>query len=162
MTTWMQRKALDGRLRLDRFVEPVYFLIDSIAWRPGSPQTALPEVKVPAGFVTELASIPRVFWSLLRPDDEYAHPAVIHDFLYWDQSLPREVADRIFDAAMKDLEVDLPSRLALSQAVKHFGDEAWKENQRLRHAGERRVLRKVPIDPRTRWRDWKRNPAHFL
>jgi hypothetical protein len=42
-------------------------------------------VTVPAGFVTDFASIPRPFWSILPTWGKYGPPAVVHDFLYWDQ-----------------------------------------------------------------------------
>jgi hypothetical protein len=41
-------------------------------------------IKVPVGFVTDFASIPRAFWSILPPIDNYAKAAVIHDWLYWE------------------------------------------------------------------------------
>ncbi|ECG8634089.1 DUF1353 domain-containing protein, partial [Salmonella enterica subsp. salamae] len=39
-------------------------------------------IEVPAGFVTDLATIPRIFWSLMPPDGKYAKAAIIHDYLY--------------------------------------------------------------------------------
>lgn len=39
-------------------------------------------ISVPAGFVTDLATIPRIFWTLLPPDGKYAKAAIIHDYLY--------------------------------------------------------------------------------
>ena len=39
-------------------------------------------VTVPAGFVTDLASVPRWFWWVFPPfDPQYAAAAVLHDFL---------------------------------------------------------------------------------
>ena len=37
-------------------------------------------ITVPAGFVTDLASIPRVVWSFFPPDGPWVKGAVIHDF----------------------------------------------------------------------------------
>lgn len=34
---------------------------------------------IPSGFSTDLASVPRVFWSLLPPDGVYENAAVVHD-----------------------------------------------------------------------------------
>ena len=39
------------------------------------------QITVPAGFVTDLASVPRLFWGLVSPWD-VAKAAVIHDYLY--------------------------------------------------------------------------------
>jgi len=40
------------------------------------------EITVPAGFDTDYASIPRIFWPIYPPDGEYAPAAILHDFLY--------------------------------------------------------------------------------
>src|SRR5262245_27665811 len=66
---WMaSQKAPAGALHLSRFRDPMYFLLTPITWKPDPPYVGkLPAVTVPAGFVTDLASIPRPFWSLLRP-----------------------------------------------------------------------------------------------
>ena len=39
-------------------------------------------ITVPAGFVTDLASIPRLVWSFYPPDGPWVKAAIIHDFLY--------------------------------------------------------------------------------
>lgn len=36
---------------------------------------------VPAGFKTDLATVPRIFWSLLPPQGAYEAAAVLHDYL---------------------------------------------------------------------------------
>lgn len=161
MTTWLQRKTLDGRLRLERFVEPIYFLTRPTTWRPGPGQEGLKSVTVPIGFVTDFASIPRIFWSILRPDGEYAHAAVVHDYLYWEQRTTRDAADQVFFAAMVDLGVQPETRVALYEAVRGFGSAAWKENARLRRTGEKRILRRFPKDPTARWSEWKLVPGVF-
>ncbi len=35
------------------------------------------------------------------------------------------------------------------------GGEAWAENAKLRQAGEMRLLREFPDDPKTTWSQWK-------
>lgn len=158
MRTWMEDKALVGRLFLSRFVEPVYFLLEPIVWEPNPGAQDLPAVQVPRGFVTDFASIPRIFWSVLRPDGEYAHAAVIHDYLYWSQTTPKAVADSIFKRAMEDLKVAPATVATLYNAVKLFGDQAWQENARLKGQGEKRILKRFPDDAATRWADWKTRP----
>ena len=39
-------------------------------------------VQVPKGFVTDGASIPRIFWVYLPRHGKYTKAAVVHDFLY--------------------------------------------------------------------------------
>ncbi len=64
-------------------------------------------LEVPAGFVTDFASIPRIFWSLLSPTDlRYSKPAVVHDYGYqFGGVYLRSGGDRI-PKPMKRKEVD--------------------------------------------------------
>ncbi|WP_139385602.1 DUF1353 domain-containing protein, partial [Salmonella enterica] len=39
-------------------------------------------IEVPAGFVTDFASVPRIFWTILPSDGKYAKAAIIYDYLY--------------------------------------------------------------------------------
>src|SRR5215217_6020711 len=94
MISWMnQSRQPSGVLHLSRFADPMYFLLKPITWKPNPGQEAYQAVTVPEGFVTDFASIPRVFWSALRPDGLYTYPAIVHDYLYWEQTVTREVAD---------------------------------------------------------------------
>lgn len=161
MDQWMQSKGLFGRLHISRFVEPIYFLTQPTTWRPNQSPTSFADVTVPTGFVTDFASIPQLFWSLLRPDGEYAHAAVIHDYLYWSQTRSREEADSIFKAAMEDLDVNSNVVSTLYEAVQLFGASAWTENARRKRAGERRVLKRIPDEVGARWRDWREIPDVF-
>ena len=54
-------------------------------------------ITIPKGFVTDLTSIPRFFWSAFPKSGPYMSAAILHDYLYWDQRCTREQADRIFD-----------------------------------------------------------------
>ena len=47
---------------------------------------------IPAGFMTDLASIPGLFWSIVSPQ-EIAHGALLHDYLYSTKAIPRKEAD---------------------------------------------------------------------
>jgi hypothetical protein len=132
----------------------------SILWRPNEGQT-FQLVEVPAGFVTDLASIPRVFWQVLRPEGRYAYAAVVHDYLYWTQSRSREESDQILNFAMEDSKVSSVERWAIYQAVNNLGQKAWEDNKRLKAAGERRMLAKYPSDLSTSWDDWKKVPGNL-
>lgn len=44
----------------------------------GGPERVL----IPAGFITDFASIPRMLWPVLPPTGQYGKAAVIHDWLY--------------------------------------------------------------------------------
>jgi hypothetical protein len=163
MTQWMSAaRAPEGALYLGRFKDPIYFLREAIAWKPNSNQAgSLREVDVPVGFITDFASIPRLFWSLLRPDGEYTYPAIIHDYLYWTQTRTRAESDEIFRLAMADFDIDAVTATTLYDAVRVGGSTAWRENARLKSSGEKRILKKFPDDPRVSWEQWKKRPGVF-
>lgn len=151
-----------GTLQMARFRDPIYYLTAPISWQPGPDDPAgLPNISVPKGFVTDLASIPRPFFSFLRPDGDYVYAAVLHDYLYWQQTTSRAVADTVLKVAMQDFEVPALTVTAIYQGVHLGGGAAWKNNRQLRNRGEKRVLRQVPNDPLVTWADWKRKPGVF-
>jgi hypothetical protein len=164
MSAWMNAgKDVSGALLLRRFKDPMYVLAEPISWKPSADsQEQLPRVEVPKGFVTDLASIPRVFWSLLRPDGEYVYPAIIHDYLYWTQVTSREDADLIFRLAMKDFNIDTVTALTIYKAVRIGGGAAWQENSDRKKHGEHRIIKRFPDDPRITWNKWKNEPDVFV
>jgi len=162
MNDWMSgMKAVGGMLNVSRFREPIYFLTAPISWTPNPGQERYGAVTVPPGFVTDFASIPRVFWSLLRPDGEYAYAAVVHDYLYWMQTRSREEADHIFKMAMEEFDVGSAKVGTIYNAVRLGGEVAWTSNAKKKARGEKRILTRFPQDPRTRWEDWKQRPGVF-
>jgi Protein of unknown function (DUF1353) len=131
--------ASSSRLLLGRFRDPWYYLIEPIYWIPNIDQRGhFQRVAVPKGFVTDLASIPWQFWSVLRPDGEYAYAAIVHDYLYWAQTRTRLVSDEILKSSMEDFNVDKLKIQTIYGAVRAFGESAWNENARLKANGERR------------------------
>lgn len=90
-------------------------------------------VEVPVGYVTDFATIPQVFWSVIPPWGKYGKAAVIHDFLCTDayyysmidgkkEKVPcdRKTADDIFLEAMTVLEVDEVTRTIMYSAVRAY------------------------------------------
>lgn len=132
----------------------------SIKWYPNPGQSFQPVV-VPTGFVTDLTSIPRPFWQLLRPEGRHAYAAVVHDYLYWTQTRPRVEADEIFKMALEDSKVDAWIIKTIYLAVRQFGQESWDDNERLRKAGDLRILKRFPTDFTTPWSEWKKQPGVF-
>lgn len=162
MKEWMSiSRAPGGMLRISRFREPIYFLTAPISWTPNPGQERYEAVTVPPGFVTDFASIPRVFWSVLRPDGEYAYAAVIHDYLYWTQTRSRKEADDILKMAMEDFDVGTVTVGTIYNAVRMGGQMAWNGNADKKRIGEERVLTRFPQDPRITWEDWKQRPGVF-
>ena len=136
-----------------------YFVVDGgrITWTPNSGQK-YEAVVVPPGFVTDLASIPRAFWQILRPEGRHAYAAVVHDYMYWMQTRSREEADTIFKFALEDSKVSGETVEALYLAVRSFGQSAWDKNAKLRKSGDCRFLKRLPTDFTTSWEEWKKQP----
>lgn len=102
-------------------------------------------ITVPAGFVTDLASVPRPVWSIYPPDGPWVKAAVVHDFLYdtggsglWNQSTgitrvapySRAEADHVLREAMADRGVGPWERSVIWSAVRLGGGRAWGRQTR--------------------------------
>jgi len=87
-------------------------------------------VVVPKGFVTDFASVPRLFWRIVPPWGVYSPAAVVHDYLYHNGALSRKESDRIFLKLMKRLDVPLWKRTVMYLAVRLFGWSAWSNCRR--------------------------------
>jgi hypothetical protein len=158
----LRAKSIDSPLYMGRFRDPMYFLLEPISWTPNFVTTSkMAEVTVPKGFVTDLASIPPIFYSWLRPDGNYAYAAIIHDYLYWQQDRPKEEADEILKSAMQDLKVDRVKIEAIYAAVSVAGRQAWDENKSLKAKGEKRILKEYPPNAGISWEEWKKRPGVF-
>src|SRR5688500_11341220 len=68
---------------------------------------------VPAGFVTDFASVPRILWNILPPYGKHSRAAVLHDWLYVTGIVDRATADRIFLLLMEALGVGWVTRRAM-------------------------------------------------
>lgn len=133
-----------------------YYTTKILEWRASNGAgEGLAEVIVPPGFVTDLASIPPEFWSVLSPTARYSYPAIVHDYLYWFQTSTRAQADTIFKMAMEELGVSNAKIFVIYNAVRLAGESAWNSNAAARNAGEHRILKKFPQDVRTTWATWK-------
>lgn len=91
------------------------------------------EVEVPAGFQTDLASVPRMVWGLYSKTGKLARPSVVHDWLYVSAPVrdeaTRRAADRVFLQAMRDDGVRWPGRQIVYQAVRRFGGLVFYRNR---------------------------------
>lgn len=90
----------------------------------------LGRIVVPAGFVTDFASIPRLFWNVLPPTGTYGKAAVIHDYLYRYQTASRADADRILRDASKELGSRWAVRWVIWTAVRGFGGFTWRRHRK--------------------------------
>jgi hypothetical protein len=92
-----------------RVHEPMAYEIEGVAYA------------VPAGFSTNMASIPRIFWNILPPTGKYAKAAILHDWLYTVGKLPRKECDQILLDGMKSLTVESWKRHLMYYSVRLFG-----------------------------------------
>ena len=78
-------------------------------------------IKIPSGFITDFASVPRFFWRVLPPTGTYGKAAVIHDYLYRYCTVSKNLADLVFLEGMEVLQVPRYKRYIMYQAVNWFG-----------------------------------------
>lgn len=92
-------------------------------------ETRKKKVVVPQGYLTDGASVPRVFWSLIPPWGSYGQAAVLHDWLceylgYLDGEtfvpLTRRQVDDLLLQAMCDLGVGKFTRLTIWAGVRLY------------------------------------------
>ncbi|EBH3676593.1 DUF1353 domain-containing protein [Salmonella enterica] len=86
-------------------------------------------IEGPAGFVTDLATIPRIFWTILPPDGKYAKAAIIHDWMYDNALRTKKEADKIFLDGMTVLGVPKWKRIIMYYAVRLFGRGMYGKEQ---------------------------------
>ena len=85
-------------------------------------------IKVPAGFVTDFASIPQPFHWLISKLGRYNKATVIHDWIYQcGHSISRKMADLCFLDAMRDLGVAKWKRNLIYWGVRIFGFLVWRK-----------------------------------
>lgn len=95
-----------------------------------------PVVDVPAGFITDFASVPRILWNILPPTGKYGKAAVVHDRLYQSPHLElcvgypsfkvdRYFADLVLLEGMEVLKVDWLTRWIIYLGVRIGGWMPW-------------------------------------
>ncbi|MBP6203354.1 MAG: DUF1353 domain-containing protein [Azonexus sp.] len=83
-------------------------------------------ITVPAGFETDLASVPRLPLVYMATGGTANAAAVIHDYLYTKHIVPRDVADAVLREASAVTRVPGWRRWAMWAAVRVFGGAAWR------------------------------------
>lgn len=100
-----------------------YELQEGFSYYRADKDSKLPDIEVPAGFITDFASVPRIFWSILPPFGRYTKSAVLHDFLCeeWKKGKnTRKKADSIFLESMKAVGVKRLTRVLLYLGVRIY------------------------------------------
>lgn len=114
-------------------------------------------ITIPAGFVTDLASIPVPLNAIYDKSGRYSSAGILHDYLYWTQFCDRKKSDRMIKEGLKATGAGYFSRNTIKYGVYWFGWAAWDSNADAKAAGEKRF---VPLEKRrfpshTLWEEYK-------
>jgi hypothetical protein len=104
---------------------------------------------IPAGFLTDLASIPRAFHWLIPVNGKHRAPAILHDYLFVVQDRPRADVDALFLEAMAGAGVRWTQRTAMYAAVRLGGWVPWQHNTRSQAGNREAFLAQHGIQPST-------------
>ena len=90
-------------------------------------------ITVPAGLVTDFASVPRLVWSYLSPEDPcILYGSIVHDFLYQRggrlplRAFTRAEADALLREAMLDCGARPTQAAVVHAALRLFGASNFK------------------------------------
>ncbi len=88
-------------------------------------------IKVPIGFETNFASIPKLFRPVIgQPTNKgFGKASVIHDYLYTTHQYSRKKSDQIFLEAMQISGVPKFKRGTMYYTLRFFGRRAWKKSK---------------------------------
>ena len=88
-------------------------------------------IYIPAGFIFDGASIPKVAWSIVgAADGRYFLAALVHDWLYTTKQLSKEQADNLFKRVMMKIGIGWWKRMIMWRAVDWFGGSPWRTEDR--------------------------------
>jgi hypothetical protein len=110
------------KLRVERVAEDEWVLTDLLAFSSAILDRM---IIVPAGFVTDFASVPRLPLAYLLFGNVAQEAAVVHDFLYSTGACPRKLADDVFAEASKACGVAAWRRLPMFLGVRLFGGRRY-------------------------------------
>lgn len=104
----------------------------TLLWIVDAPLTVVIDDKtytIPQEFSTNLASTPRVMWSVFPPSGIYTEAAVVHDYLYsGNTELTRKEADMVFKALCDSLGVGSVRKNLMYAALRLFGGPNYKKS----------------------------------
>ena len=89
-------------------------------------------IRVPKGFRTDYASVPRIFRNIINSYGKHGRAAVVHDWLYSSQckiDVTREEADKIFLEIMKECGVGSIKRNLMYRMVRMFGASHFRKGE---------------------------------
>jgi hypothetical protein len=106
---------------------PLFQYINGSKWQTRSALTFVAKgrrFRIPCGFVTDFASVPRLLWNVLSPFDA-GLASVAHDWLYKTGRLSRQESDAIFLQLMLDGDVNTVKARLMYLGVRIGGWLPW-------------------------------------
>lgn len=91
------------------------------------------EIEVPSGFFSDFASVPRLPLVYSMYGDRAHRESTLHDWLYYNAFVKRNVADKIFLEAMESRGKSFFIRWGMYLGVRAGGWKAWNEHRRKGH-----------------------------
>lgn len=110
------------RLKKIEGMEGKYEVLENIEYYNG--------LVVPKSFITDLASIPKLFQGIIGVPEDFDEEGILHDFLYSkynDYGINKETADKIFYQSLLLNEVDETIAYLMFKAVDAFGRPHWEK-----------------------------------
>jgi hypothetical protein len=127
-----------GALNTHDFPDEEFMLLHDLQWEIGNTSD---KIIVPAGFVTDLASIPPPIDEFLHKNGAYNRAAVIHDWLYWIQPCTRKQSDMLLYRAMHESAVSSTRARLIYYGVRtQPGQRAWEGDAEDRRRGNIAVV----------------------
>ena len=110
--------------RVEVIGKNLFQLVEPLVYHVGS-YPSKEVIIVPANFITDFASVPRIFWPIISPIDKHANAAVIHDWMYQTYYAPKKRCEVIFLEAMGALNVPEWKKFCIYNSVYYFGWPTW-------------------------------------
>ena len=115
--------GFDAPLDLRAYTPDEWVVLNALTYRARDLRAFI----VHKGFITDLASIPRLLRPVLDSNGKSRRPAVLHDSLYCRQLTRRADADLLFLEALELEGVGWAERTALYLGVRSFGWLYWRK-----------------------------------
>lgn len=110
------------RLRKIEGMDGKYEVLENIEYYNG--------LVVPKSFITDLASIPKLFQDIIGVPEDFDEESILHDFLYSkynDYGINRLTADKIFFQSLLLNKVDITVANLMYKAIRWGGEFHWEK-----------------------------------
>jgi len=122
---WLKIYNLDKELKLKRVKNHVWKVIGGFSIHIDRTNES---IVIPNNFYTDLASIPRIAYTLFPRSDEYDLAATVHDYIYSTGKYPRKTCDNVFKDLLILSKVKKKIANLMYMAVRLFGAKHYKKD----------------------------------